>query len=58
MSGPGLTEKTKNMYQQIGSTKLHILCDGWLAWFKMWYVIRRLDASGKKLSAVHEASEQ
>uniref|UniRef100_K7GEB1 HTH CENPB-type domain-containing protein n=1 Tax=Pelodiscus sinensis TaxID=13735 RepID=K7GEB1_PELSI len=57
ISGPVLVEKAKDFYKQMELTEPCAFSEGWLQCFKLRRGIRRLDVSGEKESAGHEAAE-
>ncbi|XP_037659571.1 jerky protein homolog [Choloepus didactylus] len=58
VSGPMLIEKAKDFYEQMRLTEPCVFSGGWLWRFKARHGIKKLDASGEKPAADHQAAEQ
>ncbi|XP_066121647.1 jerky protein homolog [Saccopteryx bilineata] len=58
VSGPMLIEKAKDFYEQMRLTEPCVFSGGWLWRFKARHGIKKLDASGEKQVADHQAAEQ
>lgn len=58
MSGPMLTEKVKDFYEQMWLTEPCMFSGGWLWHFKARHGLKKLDTSSEKQVADHQVAEQ